>query len=806
MWNRHTWMMADTTSPAARILALREQIREHDHRYHVLDEPTIPDADYDRLVRELDALETQHPDLADDDSPTRKVGSRGRREFATVTHAIRMLSLNNAFDDVSAADDAGRFREVAEFVRRIVAATGETEPLFSVEPKLDGLAISLRYEDGRFVQGATRGDGETGEDVTANLRTVKAIPLRLRGSGWPRVLEVRGEVYMRRADFEAFNARALAQGERTLANPRNGAAGSLRQIDPAVTASRPLSFYAYGVGVVEGAELPARHSATLALLRDFGLPVSPEADVAQGLEGLIAYYRRIGTQRDQLPYDIDGVVYKLDRYDQQDLMGFVARAPRWALAHKYPAQEQSTVVEAIDIQIGRTGAATPVARLRPVAVAGVTVTNATLHNADQVARLDVRIGDTVIVRRAGDVIPEVVQVIADQRPAQTQPWSMPSTCPVCDSLLVRAEGEAAWRCSGGLFCPAQRKEALRHFASRRAMDIDGLGERFIDSLVELDYVQTPADLYALTVDDFLEMKRRADERDGTTPQSVRQGKVASKWAENLVAAIDATRQCRLERFLFALGILQIGEETAKALARAFGDFNRIAVADPLLLLAVPEVGPTVAASIATFFSQPHNQEVISALFERGVVIADARPPDAAFVRSLDVGYLLDAAKRLGAPLKGVGPAALKAIGAAAGSVVNLAQSGTPELAERSGQSPAKVDTVRALLRIDSVWGWRLSAAQTAIAALAETVTEDADAGSEPLPLAGRTVVLTGTLSSMGRDEAKARLEALGAKVAGSVSRNTAFVIAGEAAGSKLDKARELGVEILDEAGFLALLD
>ena len=795
--------MAETSSPAARIEALREQIREHNHRYHVLDAPVIPDVEYDRLLRELEALEAQHPQLASDDSPTRQVGARGRSGFAQVTHALPMLSLNNAFDDCDAVDDAGRFREIAEFVRRIVATTGDAQPQFSVEPKLDGLAISLRYEEGRFVQGATRGDGETGEDVSANLRTVKAIPLRLRGSGWPRLLEVRGEVYMRRADFLAFNQRALAQGERTLANPRNGAAGSLRQLDPAVTAARPLSFYAYAVGVVDGGELPPLHSQTLAWLRELGVPVSPQADIARGLEGLIDYYRRIGELRDSLPYDIDGVVYKLDRYEQQKQMGFVARAPRWALAHKYPAQEESTVVEAIDIQIGRTGAATPVARLQPVAVAGVTVTNATLHNADQIARLDVRVGDSVIVRRAGDVIPEVVQVIEERRPEATQPWTMPADCPVCGSRLARAEGEAAWRCSGGLFCPAQRKEAIRHFASRRAMDIEGLGERFIDSLVELDYVHTPADLYALTVDDFLDMKRRADERDGTTPETVRQGKVASKWAENLVAAIDATRHCRLERFLFALGILQIGEETAKALARAFGDFQRIAAADPLLLLAVPEVGPKVAASVATFFAQPHNREVIKALFDRGVVIVDTRAPDAGFVRALDAGYLLEAAKRLGAPLEGVGPESLKAIATSAPSLSALREADAGALVAQSGQTVARVDTVLALVRDDAGWSARLVAAERAIADLAADV-EDVD--DTPLPLAGKTVVLTGTLASMGRDAARARLESLGAKVAGSVSKNTAFVIAGEAAGSKLDKARALGVEILDETAFLELLE
>lgn len=802
--SRHTWRMSTRDNPAQRIESLREQIREHNYRYHVLDEPRIPDSEYDRLLRELETLETEHPALITPDSPTRRVGAKPTAGFAPVKHEQPMLSLANAFEDPTGTDDASRFREVAEFVRRIAKALDERDPEFSVEPKLDGLAISLRYEDGAFVRGATRGDGETGEDVTANLRTVKAIPLRLRGRGWPAVLEVRGEVYMRRADFLAFNERALKHGERPLANPRNGAAGSLRQLDPAVTAKRPLSFYAYGTGAVAGGTLPDRHSETLKCLREWGFPVSHEIDTAVGFDGLIAYYKRIGECRDDLPYDIDGVVYKLDRYDQQRELGYVARAPRWALAHKYPAQEESTIVEAIDIQIGRTGAATPVARLQPVHVAGVTVTNATLHNADQIARLDVRVGDTVIVRRAGDVIPEVVQVVLDRRPAGTQAWSMPRRCPVCDSELVREEGEAAWRCSGGLFCPAQRKEALRHFASRRAMDIEGLGDRLIEGLIEFGYVETPADLYRLTVDDFVDMKRRADERDGTTPETVKAGKIATKWAENLVAAIDATRRCRLERFLFALGILQIGEETAKGLARAFGDFDLIRRADALVLLAAPDVGPKVAASIATFFSQPHNREVIQALFANGVEIAEPRPPDPAFVRRLDTAFLLAAAKRLGAPFDGVGDESLKAIGTAFPNLSGLADEPVETVAEKAGVQPSKVETVMAVLRdTRETWGARLAHAGEQAAAISARLP--AGARTEAKPLSGATVVLTGTLASMTRDEAKARLEALGAKVAGSVSKKTTFVVAGESAGSKLDKAQELSVEILDEGAFLERL-
>ncbi len=802
--------MSQTSDAATRAAELRGQIEEHNYRYHVLDAPSIPDSEYDRLMRELEALEAAHPDLARADSPTRKVGARPDGRFAQVVHEQPMLSLSNGFEDIEQDDDHKRFRELADFVRRIEKALDIANPEFSAEPKLDGLAISLRYEHGQFVRGATRGDGETGEDVTANLRTVKAIPLRLRGEGWPAVLEVRGEVYMRRADFLAFNERALAKGERTLANPRNGAAGSLRQLDPAVTAGRPLSFYAYSVGVVDGGELPETHSQTMLKLRDWGFPICTDIAVAYGLDGLIAYYRHIGGKRDALPFDIDGVVFKLDNYDQQRVMGFVSRAPRWALAQKFPAQEESTVVDAIDIRIGRTGAATPTARLKPVHVAGVTVTNATLHNADQIGRLDVRIGDTVIVRRAGDVIPEVVQVVLEQRPEGTEPWQMPTACPVCDSELVRPEGEAVWRCSGGLYCAAQRKEALFHFASRRAMDIDGLGERLIDGLVEFDFVKSPADLYALTVDDLVDMKRRVDERDGTVPETVKQGKVASKWAQNLIAAIDATRQARLARFLFALGILQIGEETAKSLARAFGSFQAIADADALLLLAAPDIGPKVADSVSTFFAQAHNRKVIEALFARGVVLGDETAPDPGFVAQLDLGTLLVNSKRLSRTeagdelFRGVGDESLKSIAATIGSLDDLLADDLGAVADRSMTPSAKLAIVGDDLRTESSsWLARLRAALAQVQALRERLPGGGE--QRVLPLAGQTVVLTGTLARMGRDEAKSKLEALGAKVAGSVSRKTSFVVAGESAGSKLDKAQELGVRVLDEAAFLARL-
>jgi DNA ligase (NAD+) len=687
--------------------ALRAALEDANYRYYVLDDPGIPDAEYDRLLRELEALEAAHPGLVVMDSPSRRVGAKPAAGFAEVRHAIPMLSLANAFTESNPETGVDPDHEVRDFVRRVEQGLGIADPEFAVEPKLDGLAISLRYEHGTFVQGATRGDGTTGEDVTANLRTVKAIPLHLRGKDWADVLEVRGEVYMPKAGFDAWNARMLREGGKLLANPRNGAAGSLRQLDPRVTAQRPLAFYAYGVYLPPDpdATIADRHSAAMARLREWGFPTCPQNGLARGAEGCLAYFRKIGGQRERLPYGIDGVVYKVDRYDQQRELGFVARAPRWAIAHKFPAEEQATLVDAIDIQIGRTGAVTPVARLKPVQVAGVTVTNATLHNADQVARLDVRVGDSVIVRRAGDVIPEVVRVIPDRRPPHTHAWKMPSHCPVCGSAIVREDGEAAARCTGGLVCAAQRREAIRHFASRRAMDIDGLGERYIEDLITFDYVHSIADLYKLTLDDFLEMKRRAEERDGTTPATVKAGKIATRWAENLVAAIEASRHTTLERFLFALGMPDVGEATAKTLAKHFGSLDALMAADQAALVEVPDVGPIVASHIADFFAEHRNREAITALRKAGV-------------------------------------------------------------------------------------HWPESAPQRKVEG----------------PLAGQTVVLTGTLSSLSRDEAKEKLEALGAKVAGSVSKKTSFVVAGEAAGSKLDKAQALGVEIWDESRLLALLE
>ncbi|CAD0354632.1 NAD-dependent DNA ligase LigA [Xanthomonas sp. WHRI 8391] len=826
--------MTVSPDPAQRVDALRHRLEDANYRYHVLDEPQMADVDYDRLMRELEALEAAHPQLASADSPTQRVGHLAASRFAEVRHALPMLSLGNAFSD----------EEVAEFVRRISERLEVKQPLFSAEPKLDGLAISLRYENGEFVQGATRGDGATGEDVSANLRTVKAIPLRLRGEGWPQILEVRGEVYMPRAAFESYNAQMRLHGGKVLANPRNGAAGSLRQLDARITAQRPLSFFAYGVGEVSEGALPQTHSAILAQLREWGFPVSALVEVVQGSDGLLAYYQRIGAARDGLPFDIDGVVYKLDDLAGQREMGFVSRAPRWAIAHKFPAQEQSTTVEAIEIQIGRTGAATPVARLKPVHVAGVIVTNATLHNADQIARLDVRVGDTVIVRRAGDVIPEVAGVVADQRPPGTQPWQMPTQCPVCGSEIVREEGEAVWRCSGELTCPAQRKEAFRHFVSRRAMDVDGLGEKFIEVLVDSGVVQGVADLYLLTVDQLLQLRlisttesphaflREAREHLATgayaqlektmvsigvdpagereVPQTwqadlLRAGlpafdwnrkKIATKWAENLIEAIEKSRDTTLERFLFALGIQHVGESTAKALSAWFGDLELIRHLPWPLFKRVPDIGGEVARSLGHFLDQPGNQQAIDDLLQRGVRIGDAHPPSPRLRDALSFASVLE-----DMDIPKVTPVRAQQLAAAVDSFDALRSAGADTLLQ-AGVPAAVVASVQQWLERPENADLA-SAAQQAMETVLSRLPE-ADA-LQTGPLDGQTVVITGTLAALTRDAAKQRLEALGAKVAGSVSKKTAFLVAGEEAGSKLDKAQSLGVEIWDEARLLAFL-
>ena len=774
--------------PAARAAELRRLIEDANYRYHVLDDPELADAEYDRLMRELEALEAADPALVTADSPTRRVGATPSGAFAPVRHEMRMLSLANAFSDA----------EVEDFERKVEQRLEVTDPVFSVEPKFDGLAISLRYEEGVFVQGATRGDGETGEDVTANLRTIRAIPLKLRGKGWPRVLEVRGEVYMPRAGFEAYNEQARASDGRIkpLVNPRNAAAGSLRQIDPRATAQRPLAFYAYALGAVEHGSMPDRHSQVLGKLREWGFPVSPLATTARGAAGCLAYYARIGAQRDALPFDIDGVVYKVDDLAAQRELGFVGRTPRWAIAHKFPAQEQTTVVEDIIVNIGRTGAATPAAKLVPVFVGGVTITNATLHNADQVARLDVRVGDTVIVRRAGDVIPEVVRVVPELRPKGTRAWAMPAHCPICGSDIVREEGEAVARCSGELACAAQRTQSVFHFASRRAMDVDGLGERYIEALGEFGYLDSVADLYKLTLDHLLEMKRRADERDGTTPETVKAGKVATRWAENLIKAIANSRDTTLERFLYALGIEHVGETTAKALAAWFGDLALIRHLPWPVLKLVPDIGDEVARAIDAFFGQPGNQRVIDDLLARGVRITDAHPPTARLRAALATGNVL---AQMGIPK--LTPKRAEQLASAFDSIEAVAAA-TKDALAGAGLPPETADAVHAFVRTRE--GRALLRRTTeALAGLHAAVAhvQAAQAG----PLDGKTIVLTGTLASLTRDVARDRLEALGAKVSGSVSKKTDFVVAGEAAGSKLAKAAELGVEVWDEARLLAFL-
>lgn len=656
---------------------LRSALDEHNYRYYVLDDPGIPDAEYDRLFRELQTLELEHPELASDDSPTRRVGSSAETSFEEVVHRLPMLSLDNAFN-------ADELRDFDRRVRERLNTDSEVE--YVCEPKLDGLAVSLHYEKGSLTRAATRGDGYAGEDITANIRTIPSVPLRLRGHDVPDLVEVRGEVYMPRAGFEALNNRLAGQGEKTFVNPRNAAAGSLRQKKSTVTARRPLEMCAYSVAVTDESLLPDTQWESLQQVQRWGFRINPEMRKALGAAECLEAYEELMQKRDVLPYEIDGIVFKVDRLDYQAALGFVSRAPRWAIAHKFPAQEELTIIEDVEFQVGRTGAVTPVARLKPVFVGGVTVSNATLHNMDEIRRLDVHIGDTVFIRRAGDVIPKVVKVVLEKRPANARSVELSKQCPVCGSDVIQIEGEAIARCSGGLFCPAQRKEAIRHYASRKALDIEGLGDKWIDILVDQGMVETVADIYKLTAKDLIRLDRMGE-----------------KSAANLVEAIDKSRKPVLWRFLYALGIREVGEATAKSLASHFGTLEAVAEADEEALIAVPDVGPIVAGHIRSFFEQPHNRETLDALRQEGVQ-------------------------------------------------------------------------------------WQ---------------QEEATAGSKPLQ--GQTWVLTGTLSELTRDEAREKLESLGAKVAGSVSKKTACVVAGEAAGSKLTKAEQLGVPVLDEPALLTML-
>ncbi len=794
--------MPAAQAAAARAAALRAELAAHDRAYYVLDAPTVPDAEYDRLFRELQGLEAEFPELATADSPTRRVGGAPLPQFAAVQHAVPMLSIQTETDTEASGAENFDAR-----VRRELELPATAAPVeYAAELKFDGLAVSLRYKDGVLVRGATRGDGATGEDVTQNLRTLRQIPLRLHGTA-PAVLEVRGEVYMRRDDLARYNAAAAARGEKTLVNPRNAAAGSIRQLDPAIAAARPLCFFAYGIGAVEGWEddpnRPDTHAGILDTLAAYGLPVCQHRTVARGANELADFHRRVASLRDELPFDIDGVVYKVNSLALQARLGFRSREPRWAVAHKYPPQEALTVVEAIDIQVGRTGALTPVARLQPVFVGGVTVTNATLHNADEVARKGgICIGDTVSVRRAGDVIPEVVAVVAERRPANAVAFVMPDACPVCGAHVVREPGEAVTRCSGGFSCRAQRIQAILHFASRRMMDIDGLGERYVERLVEFDYVRSVADLYRLRLDDLLEMKRRADERDGVVPETVKAGQVATRWAENLLAAIAASRRPRLARLLFALGIRHVGESTAKTLADWLGSVERVRRAPAPLLAVLPDIGATVAAAIAEFFAEERNVRALDDLLcpEVGVAAADEHPPHPALAGRLTWEQLYVALEipRL-TPLRARQLAALV-------DGATLAASGVDTARLSAAALPGEViDALVAWLALPGKRGLLAALARQRddlLAAVPPATPTAADAAS----LAGKTCVLTGTLPTLSRDQAKALIEAAGGKVSGSVSKKTDYVVAGEEAGTKLDKARELGVAVLDEAALLQLLN
>ncbi|MDR7192934.1 NAD-dependent DNA ligase LigA [Luteimonas terrae] len=817
-----------TPSPAERVAELRALIEDANHRYYVLDDPSIPDADYDALLRELAEVERDHPELICAESPTQTVGAPVK-SLLSVKHVYPMLSLNNAFTE----------EELLEFDRRVRSRLDlSTDELvqYSAELKFDGLAIGLVYEDGVLVQGVTRGDGVEGEDVTHTVRGVRGVPLKLRGATpVPGRVEVRGEIYMPRSQLEGYNREALKEGRRSLANPRNAAAGTLRKLDPREARKRHLQFYAYGGVDLERMTLTRTQSDVLELLKGFSFPVAKETSVVLGANGCLAFYRRILELRDRLPYDVDGVVYKVDRLDWRDHLGFVSRAPRWALAHKFPAQEQSTVLRAIEVQVGRTGAITPVARLEPVQVAGVTVTNATLHNEDQIRRLDVREGDTVIVRRAGDVIPEIVRVIEDRRPAGAVEWMMPATCPVCGSELVREEGASAWRCTGGLTCSAQRKEAVRHFASRRAMDIEGLGDKQAEALVEFGFVHSPADLFALTVEDLVRMKTALDAATGADfTQAIADsrgalaldakgeavlveeapvwtdaaflrahltvdsgGKLATKWAENLVAGIDASRTTTLPRFLFALGIPHLGETTAKSLAQWLGTLDFVRTTPAVLLQALPDIGGEVARSIATFFEQPGNVEVVDALLAAGITFTDEAAPSAALRERLGLAHLLSTL-----PVDKLGGKSAERLADTYGTLDALLRANASGWTG-AGLSSAGADNLSAFLA-DADALAKLRASDAAMRRLLDAAPAKVMKATGPLD--GKTIVLTGSLEAMTRDAAGEQLEALGAKIAGSVSKKTSLVVAGEAAGSKLTKAQELGIEIWDEAALLAFLE
>ncbi|WP_277590692.1 NAD-dependent DNA ligase LigA [Pseudomonas chlororaphis] len=780
------------TSAETRILELRAELDQHNYRYHVLDEPSIPDAEYDRLFHELKALEAEHPELVSSDSPTQRVGSAALSAFTQVRHEIPMLSLGNAFEET----------DMREFDRRVTEGLdlpvgdlfgGGAAVEYSCEPKLDGLAVSLLYLDGVLVRGATRGDGTTGEDISVNVRTVRNIPLKLHDSGWPATLEVRGEVYMSKAGFERLNAAQLEVGGKTFANPRNAAAGSLRQLDSKITASRPLEFCCYGIGQVT-ADIADTHIGNLEQLKRWGMPVSRELKLAKGIDECLDYYRDIGERRNGLPYEIDGVVFKVNSIASQRELGFRAREPRWAIAHKFPAMEELTELLDVEFQVGRTGAVTPVARLKPVKVAGVTVSNATLHNMDEVARLGLMIGDTVIIRRAGDVIPQVVQVVAERRPENARKVHIPHTCPVCGShvertqLIKRSKGKetisegAVYRCVGRLACGAQLKQAIIHFVSRRAMDIEGLGDKTIEQLVDEKLIGSPADLYKLKYEQIIDLEGFAE--------------VSSN---KLLKAIEDSKKPGLARFIYALGIPDVGEETAKVLARSLASLERVQQALPEVLTYLPDIGLEVAHEIHSFFEDSHNQQVIGALLDPqqcGLQLQDQGDLGAEFAASTTLGGMLD---KLNIP--SVGPGAAQKLADKFVTLDGVVKADWLDMRQTLPEKQAKA--VREFFDI-------AENAERALAIEAQLQAFGMHWQSEKkvvegLPLAGQTWVLTGSLELMSRDVAKDKLESLGAKVAGSVSAKTHCVVAGPGAGSKLAKANELGLKVLDEEAFVSFL-
>ncbi|WP_371229088.1 NAD-dependent DNA ligase LigA [Pseudomonas sp. QE6] len=790
--------MTDSQTAAERIAQLRSELDDHNYRYYVLDEPSVPDAEYDRLFRELKSLETEHPELITPESPTQRVGGAAASAFGEVRHEVPMLSLGNAFEEQDLSDFDRRVREgLADQLPSSDLFGGGAEVEYSCEPKLDGLAVSLLYENGLLTRGATRGDGSTGEDISVNVRTIRNVPLRLKGEGWPAVLEVRGEVFMSKAGFEALNERQMEAGGKTFANPRNAAAGSLRQLDSKITASRPLEFCCYGFGRVEGGVLPDTQYDILQALKGWGIPISRELKLAKGVEGCRAYYEDIGNRRDSLAYEIDGVVFKVNRIDFQRELGFRAREPRWAIAHKFPAREELTELLDVEFQVGRTGAVTPVARLKPVQVAGVTVSNATLHNMDEVARLGLMIGDTVIIRRAGDVIPQVMQVVTERRPADARPVEIPTQCPVCGSqvertqLVKRSKGKesvsegAIYRCVGRLFCQAQLKQAIIHFVSRRAMDIDGLGDKIVEQLVDKGLVKSPADLYTLTYEQVIAL-------EGFAEVSTR----------NLLGSIAESRKPSLARFVFALGIPDVGEETAKLLARSLGSLARIQKALPEVLTYLPDVGAEVAYEIHNFFDDEHNRTVIAELLDpgHGVQLQEEAEVSAEFAACATLAGFID---KLNIPF--------------------IAATGAEKLADKTGSLDALIALSQDWLDLSTLKGVNEKAKQSVREYFADAArVERAKAVEaqllefgmhwrserrvvEGLLLAGQTWVLTGTLEAMSRDVAKEKLESLGAKVAGSVSAKTHCVVAGPGAGSKLAKAQELGVAVMDEEQLVKLL-